>query len=263
MSHNATNWAIKQRGIKPAAKVVLWHLCDRYHPDHGCFPSLDTLAEDCEMSRRSVQDQIEALIEAGLVSVEKMPRQRGQLPRNRYRFSFENSDDHLGQNLPRAESALGKNEHPPLANSDDHLGQNLPTNPVRVTTKGTSKENTGPSFEAFWSVWPLGRVAKQKAEKAFRKLSPQDRHLAMVRAGPWAEQWRRNNPTASPIHPATYLNAGRFNDEIQPSLIPIPGGHHDQSPQQNRQSAADDRFGRIADAAVRNRAPSRPDFGFG
>lgn len=38
---------------------------------------------------------------------------------------------------------------------------------------------------------------------------------------------------------------------------------NDQSPQQNRQSAADDRFGRIADAAVRNRAPSRPDFGFG
>ena len=38
--------------------------------------------------------------------------------------------------------------------------------------------------------------------------------------------------------------------------------HARQSPQQDRQSAADDRFGRLIDAAVRNRAPSRPDFGF-
>ena len=121
-----------------------------------------------------------------------------------------------------------------------------------------------PSFDDFWAVWPLGKISKKDAEKAFRKLSPQDQRLATERSRPWAEQWRRSHPHASPIHPATYLNAGRFNDEIQPSLTIINGSHHDrQSPQQNRQSAADDRFGRIADAAVRNRAPSRPDFGFG
>lgn len=131
MSHDATNWAIKQRGLKPAAKVVLWHLCDRYHPDHGCFPSLDTLADDCEMSRRSVQDQIDILVEKGLVSVEKMPRNKGKMPRNRYVFPFEQAQNSLGQNLPLAKSALGKEDHSPLANSRNHLGQNLPTNPVR------------------------------------------------------------------------------------------------------------------------------------
>lgn len=131
MSHEATNWAIKQRGLKPSAKVVLWHLCDRYHPDHGCFPSLDTLADDCELSRRAVQDQIDILIKAGLISVEKMPRKKGQMPRNSYRFSFENDSESLGQNLPMAKSALGKKTPPPLANSDTSLGQNLPTNLVR------------------------------------------------------------------------------------------------------------------------------------
>ena len=39
MSHEATNWAIKQRGLKPTTKIVLWHLCDRFNPDYGCFPS--------------------------------------------------------------------------------------------------------------------------------------------------------------------------------------------------------------------------------
>ena len=51
----------------------------------------------------------------------------------------------------------------------------------------------------------------------------------------------------------------------QSSFAKLMEGNYDdrQSTNQNRQSAADDRFGRIADAAVRNRAPSRPDFGFG
>jgi hypothetical protein len=46
MSHEATNWAIKQRGLKPTAKIVLWHLCDRFNPDYGCFPSQARLAHD-------------------------------------------------------------------------------------------------------------------------------------------------------------------------------------------------------------------------
>ena len=29
MSHKATVWAIQQRGLKPATKIVLWFLCDR------------------------------------------------------------------------------------------------------------------------------------------------------------------------------------------------------------------------------------------
>lgn len=135
MSNDATNWAIKQKGLKPATKIVLWHLCDRFHPDHGCFPSLETLAEDCEMSRRSVQDHIAELERVGLVKVEKMPRKDGALPRNRYVLAYEEC---LGQNLPWAKSALGKSTSPPWANSRNHLGQNLPTNLVKGTSKVTS-----------------------------------------------------------------------------------------------------------------------------
>jgi len=39
MSHKATVWAIQQRGLKPATKIVLWFLCDRHNPDFGCFPT--------------------------------------------------------------------------------------------------------------------------------------------------------------------------------------------------------------------------------
>ena len=72
----------------------------------------------------------------------------------------------------------------------------------------------------------------------------------------------------SPPRSLTYFTPGLQQLAAELTAPPLqPAPHevtHDRQPARNRrQSAADDRFGRIADAAVRNRAPSRPDFGFG
>lgn len=67
MSHFATNWAILQRGLKPATKIVLWHLCDRHNPDFGCFPTQARLAADCEISRSALNDHLRKLELAGLI----------------------------------------------------------------------------------------------------------------------------------------------------------------------------------------------------
>ena len=69
MSHEATNWAIKQRGLKPTTKIVLWHLCDRFNPDYGCFPSQDRLAHDCEISRSTLNDHLGQLEAVGLLHI--------------------------------------------------------------------------------------------------------------------------------------------------------------------------------------------------
>ena len=90
MSHEATNWAIKQRGLKPATKIVLWHLCDRFNPDYGCFPSQDRLAHDCEISRSTLNDHLGQLEAVGLLR--RVPRldpvTKRQLP-TRYILGFE------------------------------------------------------------------------------------------------------------------------------------------------------------------------------
>ena len=97
MSHEATTWAIRQRGLPPAAKLVLWHLCDRYHPDHGCFPRQDTLAEDCEMSRSSINNHLNVLEERGLIRriAERDARTKKQRV-TRYRFAFEEGFAEVG-----------------------------------------------------------------------------------------------------------------------------------------------------------------------
>jgi len=90
MSHDATNWAIQRRGLKPTTKIVLWHLCDRYNPDFGCFPSQDRLAQDCEISRSTLNEHLDRLEAEHLLR--RVPRidpvTKRQLP-TRYILGFE------------------------------------------------------------------------------------------------------------------------------------------------------------------------------
>jgi hypothetical protein len=67
MSHKATHWAIQQRGLKPATKIVLWFLCDRHNPDFGCFPTQARLAEDAEMSISALNDHLARLEQLRLI----------------------------------------------------------------------------------------------------------------------------------------------------------------------------------------------------
>lgn len=67
MSHNATVWAIQQRGLKPATKIVLWFLCDRHNPDFGCFPTQARLADDAEMSISALNEHLTRLQELRLI----------------------------------------------------------------------------------------------------------------------------------------------------------------------------------------------------
>ncbi|MDP3960272.1 MAG: helix-turn-helix domain-containing protein [Pseudorhodobacter sp.] len=90
MSHDATNWAIQRRGLKPTTKIVLWHLCDRYNPDFGCFPSQDRLAQDCEISRSTLNEHLDRLEAEHLLR--RVPRldpvTKRQMP-TRYILGFE------------------------------------------------------------------------------------------------------------------------------------------------------------------------------
>ena len=124
MSHKATNWALQQKGLKPATKLVLFYLADRHNPDYGCFPSQTTLADDCEMSLRSVRNHLDILECLGLLSRTHRKTDSGNYTSDRYMLGFELH--------PAAKSADGKKQHEPAANSAAHHRQNLPPNPVKV-----------------------------------------------------------------------------------------------------------------------------------
>lgn len=89
MSHEATAWAIKQRGISPGAKLVLINLCDRYHPEHGCAPTQAVLVQDCEMSRSALNVHLAELEAARVISRDTGRDAENRQRPTRYRFAFE------------------------------------------------------------------------------------------------------------------------------------------------------------------------------
>ena len=129
MSHKATNWAIQQRGLMPATKLVLWHLCDRHNPDYGCFPSQDQLAADVEISRSTLNIHLEKLESAGLIR--RCRRHHEDTHRHkstRYLLGFEDEFDAE----PCPESGHGNGQKPCPDLNEGHV-RNLDTNLVRAS----------------------------------------------------------------------------------------------------------------------------------
>ncbi|MVB04178.1 hypothetical protein GN325_20655 [Agrobacterium vitis] len=209
MSHDATNWAIRQRGLKPAAKLVLWHLCDRYHPDNGCFPSQDRLAEDCELSRSSLNVQLEALEGAGLIA----RRQRRQQGSNRqqstlYSFAFERDFIAKVSEKPCPDSGHGQEEAvsrktgEPCPENGESRVQNLDSNSVRepvrepVTERERERESAEEenpkaveqAFKRWYATWPTFVTdSEPAARKAWAALTAAERVKAAELSAAYVE----------------------------------------------------------------------------
>ena len=254
------------RGLTPQeVGIYTMLLCRIYEENAPVQYHPARLAAYCGTRESTFVKAFERLVDLGKFSVSE-----GMFTNARAQVEIAARETKLKNNSRAGKLSAQKRQQKQI---DDATGVQRPSNHTDTDTDTDKRVDANastcadgvkpPSFDEFWSSWPLGKVGKDAARKAFGRLSPQQRIGATTRAVAWCGAWRAANPRLNDIHPSTYLNNKRWEDEAQPVIKVISGGPRDQSPQQNRQSAADDRFGRIADAAVRNRAPSRPDFGFG
>ena len=93
MSHYMTALAMKQQGLKPATKVVLYWLADHHNGETGkCFPSINRLAELSEMSRRAVEGHLETLEQLGLITRINQFRETGGKSANSYILELTGTD---------------------------------------------------------------------------------------------------------------------------------------------------------------------------
>lgn len=71
-------------------------------------------------------------------------------------------------------------------------------------------------FDAFWNAYPK-KVGKDAARKAFAKRKPDDKLLGdilkAIEVQKTTEDWRKSDGQFIP-HPATWLNKGRWMDEV-------------------------------------------------
>lgn len=226
MSHLATNWAIQQRGLKPATKLVLWYLCDRHTTDYGCFPSQLQLAQDAELSRSALNEHLLRLEEASLIRriIRIDPRTKRQQS-TRYLLAFEaefaleptpesghgsdeTSAEHEGE--PSPESGHGPSPdsaHGPCPDLGPSRVRNPDTNSVREQEE-EEEERAGarPGFEDFFgellrtvghdpAVWLPGWWKGESAGEHVRgwidRLGLSEEQIIET-----AQAWRRDIPEA-------------------------------------------------------------------
>jgi hypothetical protein len=217
MSHMATTWTIKQRGLKPATKIVLWHLRDRHHPDNGCFPSQEPLAGDCEISRSALNDHLKVLEVVGLIFREvsrSLPTRRQE--RMRYRFTFEEnfSPARTGRAAEpkKASEASPDSGHGAESGKDaepspdfhESSVRNPDSNLVREPVSERERENArarvceDADFEADWQdarkTWPDMALDNYGiARTALRGLPRGRRKVCIARIPDYVAFWRRKH----------------------------------------------------------------------
>ena len=86
------------------------------------------------------------------------------------------------------------------------------TNPIRESEPADA---TDEAFNEFWSAYPK-KVGKKEAQKAFAKVPKADwpKLVPAVEAQKKSKQWRKDDGQYIP-HPATWLNQGRWEDQIE------------------------------------------------
>ena len=197
MSHYMTALAMKQTGLKPAAKIVLYWLADHFNGETGlCFPSLKKLADECEMDKSTIVRHLKALEEAGLIQRQVRTRANGSQTSTSYLL-------HLTP-VAKRDSPCCKTQQPPVAKCDP---PNLVINNLVNLTSYT--------FEDAWAAYPrkVGKGAARKAwEKAKAKVAPD---VLSAKLAEYVDSLAGTDAKYTP-HLSTWLNGERWDDEIQP-----------------------------------------------
>ncbi|MGJ4843902.1 helix-turn-helix domain-containing protein [Leifsonia sp. Le1] len=102
MSFEAFRWAKSWGGLSTSRKFVLLMLADHYNEEaHRAWPSMQTLARETGMSRRSVVNCIATLEKEGLIEVEQwVDATTGKQMSNRYCLPWHDEESVRAETLP-------------------------------------------------------------------------------------------------------------------------------------------------------------------
>lgn len=230
MSFQAMTWAIKQECGSAAAKLVLLMLADRTNHDTGnCFPRQKTLAQDCEMRVETLKTHLKNLEDRGLITI--VPRYAdGVQLANSYTLNLwggggENHPGGGGEKRPPVNQEVNQ-EYKSISWSTapaELSPEAMVTRPHTKKTAVTRKEQET-LFTSFWEAYPR-KVGKDAAMRAFAKRKVDAALLETMLKAVRVQSVEWEDPKYIP-HPATWLNAGRWQDEgatqTRPAML-IPG----------------------------------------
>lgn len=199
----------------PSGTAVYLSLCRRANKEQFCFPSEKTIAEDHDITDRTVRTHIKRLIEAHILRVERERSRSGKWRHNVYylldKSEWKTPEEIISSGYQR------KLKTKPEENNDTNQRKQIPLKePHSRETHIKDSHILLLNFERFWSEYPR-KIAKKKAQQIWIRLKPSpglaEKIIGAVCTHQQTDQWKRDKGQYIP-HPATFLNQERWNDEF-------------------------------------------------
>jgi hypothetical protein len=213
--------AMQSKVGNPLRKLVLLKLADNANDQGECWPSYQYIADQCEMSKRSVMAHIDALIDSGFLRKElRLGGEKGNKS-NVYTLRIPSAGDSLGVvqqiHQPSAGDSL-----PPSAGAAPRTSHSLePVNKPNTVDSNEptilQKDYVSEQFARFWRNYPNPK-AKAPAEKAFRrfvkgKKESQVRFWVDLIINYHLDCIEREEIGAKALHASTLINQKRWEDD--------------------------------------------------
>ena len=231
MSMDLMVQAMKIRVGNPLRKLVLLKLADNASDLGECWPSYQHIADQCEISKRSVMNHIEALCESGLIKKEPRTGPKGNSS-NVYQLNLRSAGDSLGGGAgaaPRISHSfepVNESVNEPIKNTGASAKASAPARSV--------KQDYSPEFETAWQAYPkrAGGNSKSGAFKAWKArlkdgVKPEDLLAGVKRYAAYARA-TGSVGTQFVKQAATFFGPDRHFEEswLAPSA---PGGGHNST----------------------------------
>ncbi|MEA4395286.1 helix-turn-helix domain-containing protein [Klebsiella pneumoniae] len=258
MSMDLMVQAMKIKVGNPLRKLVLLKLADNASDLGECWPSYQHIADQCEISKRSVMNHIEALCECGLIKKELRTGPKGNSS-NVYQLNLRSAGDSpggsanrslpgAGDSLPGAGDSLpGAGDSPGgSAGAAPRISHSFePVNePVNEPIKNTgasakasaparpAKQDYSPEFETAWQAYPkrAGGNSKAAAFKAWKTrlkdgVKPEDMLAGVKRYAAYARA-TGSVGTQYVKQAATFFGPDRHFEESWQAPSAPGGGHN-------------------------------------
>lgn len=215
MSWQATAWASEQKCGGSAGKLLLYAISNYASKDGVAYPSQETLAEDTELSIRSVRSWLSKLEYLGLITRFKDRAPNGKYKIDIYQLHLDGPPENTADgHLPPAtdDTATGNSASHPPANERTTIKEQS----EEQSNKRKSKKNEySEDYEKFWKEYPDTKgMSKAKGYLEWNKLSDEERKKAFQSLGAYSDHLKENT-WKSVKHVQGYLSGGFFDSFIQ------------------------------------------------
>ena len=190
--------------------MVLLVIADHASDDGTeAWPSQVTIGNKASISVRTVQRSVNSLVVKGYIWLQKGAGGSATCREDRRPHKYTINLEVLRGDLQTTRKQRGDSRNANGATLTPSTGRllrpmNLPIEPPKETP-----------FDLFWKVYPL-KVGKAAAKKAWDKATEaEDQDLIITGALQYARDPNRH-PTYT-AHPSTWLNAGRWADDLLPA----------------------------------------------